>query len=381
MKLLVVGNTYLTANNQKKYVEMKRQQESLVLKILTPEFMPHLFKNFTREISPDLTPQEVISISSYIVRSHMTYFLDPIHFSKIIREFKPNRVHIEEDPYSVVGVETVFLVRLLWPKAKISFFIWDNLAREPRFPLGAIKKLLENYGLSRADLVICGNNEGLNLLRSKKRYFGKAVVMPQMGVDSSLQNEGSRLQSRKINEEEIPLIGFSGRLIPEKGIIDLLTALSKLRHLNWRLMIMGAGPLEFEINSKWKRLFGDRLILLGVLSRDEVLAYMRKADIFVLPSCSTKLWKEQFGLVLAEAMLSGIACIGSTCGAIPEVIGSGGLIFKEGDIDSLRSKIEILLLNKQLRIELGIEGKRYAKSRYTNSAVSASYLKVFGMID
>ncbi len=94
MKLLVVSHTYIIAFNQRKYVEMKRQCEGLELRILTPRAIPHVFQRYTREIAPELTKEEVVSIREFFGRSHMSYVLDPLRFAKVLREFQPDRIHI-----------------------------------------------------------------------------------------------------------------------------------------------------------------------------------------------------------------------------------------------------------------------------------------------
>lgn len=74
--------------------------------------------------------------------------------------------------------------------------------------------------------------------------------------------------------------------------------------------------------------------------KSEDLAYFYKIiDVLVLPSKTTKSWKEQFGRVLIEAMASGVKVVGSNSGAIPEVINGCGAIFKEGDVDDLKNAI------------------------------------------
>lgn len=382
MKLLVVGHTYLTAFAQCKYVEMKRHCENLELRILTPRSMPHVFKRYTRELADGLSSDEVIDIREFFGYSHMSYVLDPFLFAKVLKEFKPDRVHIEEDPYSAVGVETVFLTRLLCPSAKISFFIWDNLARVPRFPLSVIKRVLNRYSLSKADLVVCGNKEGEQLLREKKRYYDQTAVLPQLGLNPT-PYMGS--QTKPIRDElhipaDIPLIGFVGRLIPEKGIILLLEALQQLGSRQWRLLILGSGPLETEITGKWFQRFGERLIYRKAVPHTEVPAYMRAMDIFVLPSYTTPVWKEQFGLVLAEAMLAGRACVGSSSGAIPEVMGDGGCVFQEKNGDDLAHVLECLLVDGNKRKSLAVEAQKFALQRYTHEAVAFAYLKQFEFI-
>lgn len=380
MKLLVVGHTYLTAFAQRKYVEMKRQCDGLELRILTPRSVRHVFNHYTRELAPGLSCDEVIDIREFFGRSHMSYVLDPLRFAKVLREFQPERVHIEEDPYSAVGVEAVFLTRLIWPSARISFFIWDNLARVPRFPFNVIKRVLNRYSLSKAELVVCGNKEGERLLREKKGYQGRTAVLPQMGLepDPYVAPQTNPIREELLIPSDIPLIGFVGRLIPEKGVSLLLEALQRINDLNWCILILGSGPLETEITGKWQELFGERLVYRKAVPHADVPAFMRVMDIFVLPSYETPHWKEQFGLVLAQAMLAGVPCIGSSSGAIPDVIGPGGLVFKENDIDDLVCALERLLTDVELRISLAENAQNFAFQQYTHAAVAKAYLVQFG---
>lgn len=382
MRLLVVGHTYLTAFAQRKYVEMKYQCEDLELRVLTPRAIPHVFMRYKRELAPGLSAEEVIDISDFFGRSHMSYVLDPFRFAKILREFQPNRVHIEEDPYSAVGVEAVTLTKLLCPSAKISFFVWDNIARVPRFPLNIIKRILTRYSLSKADLVVSGNKDGELLLREKKGYKGQTAVLPQMGLDPNnfLNTQATPTRYELKIPADIPLIGFVGRLIPEKGVIHLLEALHSIKHIEWCLLILGSGPLEREVSSKWQQIFGDRLIYLKAVPHAEVPAYMRAMNIFVLPSYSMPGWKEQFGLVLAEAMLAGVPCIGSSSGAISDVIGPGGLIFKEKDVEDLARTLERLLIDVHLRKSLAQAAQSFALQNYTHAAVATLYLKLFNAV-
>lgn len=382
MRLLVIGHTYLTAFAQQKYVEIRRQSDRLELKILTPRAIPHVFMQYSREIAPEFSAGEMVDIREFFGRSHMSYLLDPLRFARLLREFRPDRIHIEEDPYSVVGVETVFLARLFCPSAQISFFIWDNLARTPRFPLGLIKRILSRYSLSRAELVVCGNREGAQLLREKKGYRGRVAVLPQLGLEPApyLAPQERAIRDELGVPENIPLIGFIGRLIPEKGLGLLLDALCRLMDIEWRVLVIGSGPLEEEIGGAWREKLGGRLIHCKAVPHADVPAYMRVMDVLVLPSYGTPRWKEQFGLVLAQAMLAGVPCVGSSSGAIPEVIGPGGLIFAEQNVDELAHAIKRLLVEPDLRRSLAKDAREFAMLNYTHTTVATAYLREFGWL-
>src|SRR5258708_21269385 len=148
-----------------------------------------------------------------------------------------------------------------------------------------------------------------------------------------------------------------GRLVPEKGILNLCQALDGLRHLTWKLVIVGAGPLEDVLQKQWKPAFGERLVLLGPGARADLPDYLKCLDILVVPSVSTPQWKEQFGYILVEAMASGVGVIGSSSGAIPEVIGNAGLVVAEGDVSSLKAALARLLQSAEDRTHLSRLGR------------------------
>lgn len=379
MKLLVVGHSYVTAFAQSKYVAMKKLDRNLQIRIVIPPGIRHFSAKCAREVATGLKPEEVVSLRDMFGGSHMTYVLDPVRLALILREFCPDLIHIEEDPYSLIGVETVFIARIVCRQAKISFFIWDNLDRKPRFPLGFVKRVFSQYTLSRSSLVVCGNQEGQQLLHGPKNYRGRSLVLPQVGLNPEEYETGPCAELRKqlLGKYGEPLIGFLGRLIPEKGVILLLQALSLLQHLPWRLLIVGSGPLEEEIQKYWKTVLGDRVVSLNALPFESVPKYLRCLDIFVLPSYGTAYWKEQFGVTLAQAMMAGVACVGSSSGAIPEVLGPGGIIFQEHSIESLAKVLEGLILSKEERGRLGEKGREFAMQHYTNHVVGGSCLAAF----
>jgi len=381
MRLLVVGHTYVTSFSQSKYVAMKKLEPSLQLRLIVPREVTHVFMDYKPEINPGLEPEEVVPLPAILNQSHMTRILHPARLAALMKTFNPDHIHIEEDPHSLVGVETVFITQRVCPQATISFFIWDNLARTPRFPLSLIKRLFTRYSFRRCELVVCGNADGQRLLTEAKCYTGNSLVLPQVGLDpdeyiSPLRPDLPELLARRNN---VPLIGFLGRMVPEKGVFLLLEALSRLWTIKWKLLLVGNGPLREAIHEHWQSRFGDRLITMDAIPHKAVSQYLRCLDIFVLPSYSIPTWKEQFGLTLVQAMMAGVACIGSSSGAIPEVMGSGGLIFKEQDVDDLTCGLKRMLESERLRRELGQKARAFAL-RYTNSAVASAYLTVFNSL-
>jgi glycosyltransferase involved in cell wall biosynthesis len=216
------------------------------------------------------------------------------------------------------------------------------------------------------------------LLKVEGLFKGEVEVLPQYGLDVTEYQPGGESEMRaQLGLEGQVVIGYVGRLVPEKGLRTLFQALVRLQMQPWKLLLVGAGPLETEIRGRWMAEFPDRIVLVPAVPYDQVPRYLRCLDIFVLASRSTPTWKEQFGLTLAQAMLTGIASIGSTCGAIPEVLGPGGMVFEEGQLDGLKRALEALLTSATRRQQAGALGREFALRHFTSESVAALYLSAF----
>jgi glycosyltransferase involved in cell wall biosynthesis len=141
-----------------------------------------------------------------------------------------------------------------------------------------------------------------------------------------------------------------GRLVWEKGHQDVLRAVAALHRglgglpvMRPRVLIAGTGPEQGRLAEHARELgIGDAVQFRSV-PYDEMPSLFAAASCMVLMSLATAqamlhpfdvpraFWEEQFGLVLAEAMASGLAIIASTSGAIPEVVGDGARLLAEGD--------------------------------------------------
>jgi L-malate glycosyltransferase len=165
--------------------------------------------------------------------------------------------------------------------------------------------------------------------------------------------------------------------VPEKGLRIVLDALGQLRSFPWKLLLVGAGPLETEIRENWMAKFPKRVALVPAVRYEQVPRYLRCSDIFVLPSYSTSWWMEQFGLTIAQAMLLGIPVVGSSSGAIPEVLGPGGIVFEERNTTELTRGLKELLESPERRKELGVRGREFALRNYTLEGVAGRYHNLF----
>jgi glycosyltransferase involved in cell wall biosynthesis len=103
-------------------------------------------------------------------------------------------------------------------------------------------------------------------------------------------------------------------------------------------------------------------------------------DALVLPSRTTASWAEQFGHVLIEAMAAGVPVIGSSSGAIPEVIGEAGLVFPEGDAGALRVQLATLFDDPALRKRLVALGRARVDRLYTNERIARAQRDIYRQV-
>jgi glycosyltransferase involved in cell wall biosynthesis len=131
------------------------------------------------------------------------------------------------------------------------------------------------------------------------------------------------------------LVLSTGRLVWEKGHQDLLRAIGLLRkrgRSDVRVLIVGVGPEEKRIRGVIHDLgLDDAVELRGWVPYDEMPSIYARASCLVLASMSVPFWEEQFGMVLAEAMAAHVPIVASASGAIPEVVGESGTLFRPGD--------------------------------------------------
>jgi glycosyltransferase involved in cell wall biosynthesis len=162
---------------------------------------------------------------------------------------------------------------------------------------------------------------------------------------------------------------YAGRLIAMKGIQDLLDACALLGE-PFTLTLVGDGPERRALEQQAAER-GVPAIFLGARPPLEVADLMRASDVLVLPSHTIPgKWKEQFGRVLVEAMACGCVPVGSDSGAIPSVVGDGGLIYPEGDVAALAQRLISVAGDRDLLERLRVRALERARQRYSWRAVA-----------
>lgn len=379
MRLMVVGHPLLLAYNQQKYVAMKRVDKDLQLRLVVPCRGRDRFDLRDYQVHPELSPEEVVPLQARFAKSHMTYLYNPWHFGKLLREFQPDVIHLDPgEPQALITVETIALQCTYAPSATVTLFTVDNLLRSRLFPLNVAKKRLRRYSLVRAKGVICCNRRAAELLRDEGHFRGICEVLPQCGIDPVEHQPGVEAELRReLGLGNSVVVGYVGRMVPEKGLRLLFEALRRIPQYPWKVLLVGSGPLEREIREEWMARVAGRIVFVSAVPYEHVARYLRCLDIFVMASYRTPVVSEQFGLALAQAMMLGIASIGSNCGAIPDTLGPGGAIVDQHDVEGLKRALEDFLTSPDRRQRAAITGREFALRNYSLERVAARYLEVF----
>jgi glycosyltransferase involved in cell wall biosynthesis len=283
----------------------------------------------------------------------------------LLKTIKPDVLHVDEEPYSLVTAQAFSIAASVG--CRVVAFTWQNLNKRYPPPF----RWIESKVYRQASAIIAGNQEAIDVLRAKG-YRGEAPLIPQFGIDAASILDTA--PNRATGAHSALRVCYVGRLVPEKGIDTLIEALADVPDAV--LEIVGTGPelerLQAHANA---RQLGTRLSFLGGKSSLEVQRYLITTDVLVLPSLTTKGWKEQFGRVLIEAMASGVAVVGSSSGEIPHVIGDAGLVFPEGNAMALAAALRQLAdaNYRKTLIARGLERCR----RYTQEEVVKATLNVY----
>ena len=145
---------------------------------------------------------------------------------------------------------------------------------------------------------------------------------------------------------DLPLIMFSGKLIPQKKPMDLLKAFEILsKEIKAGLMFVGDGILRKELENYCSKNNLAHVYFMGFRNQTELPKFYAMSDVFVLPSSH-----EPWGLVVNEAMCFKLPVIVSDqVGASRDLVKEGvnGFVYAAGNVSALSSKLKILLYEKE----------------------------------
>ncbi len=268
---------------------------------------------------------------------------------KIIKFEKPDILHAHyASSYGLIGALSSFHPYI------ISVYGADvyNFPRKNIFT----KKLLV-YNLSKADKILSTSHV---MMDETKLYTSKKIEVTPFGINTSIFSPMNTKEL--IFSKEDVIIGTVKTLEKKYGIDYLIKAFKLVKDRNpqfpLKLLIVGKGSKEFELKNLVNSLQLDEVTkFTGFVNYSESPKYHNMIDISVFPSVENS---ESFGVSVLEASACEKPVIVSNVGGLPEVVENGktGFIVNSKDEQHTSRVIEQLLLNKELRMKLGVQGRK-----------------------
>jgi spore coat protein SA len=231
-------------------------------------------------------------------------------------------------------------------------------------------------------LIVCSTYIGQECGRKSKALAEKTHLIFN-GVDTQLFSPCEKIREPKT-------IFFAGQFIPQKGVLELIKAYSRVlrSHPDVKLVIAGASHFGDERETPYIRQVrqhaesiekdsGVKIQFTGYLHHDRDLPTLfRRATVFTSPS----LVQEAFGLVNAEAMACATPVVGTNRGGVPEVLGDGGRTVNPENTLEYADVLDELLSNTEERIHLGRAGYERCCKMFDWSVIAERWLKLLNVV-
>ncbi len=336
---------------------------------------------------PDLLQQGIRHIPVTMTRS-ITPIADLAALWRLYRLMRRERftiVHCHTPKAELLGQLAARLARV--PVVVDTFRgIYDpaDNGRFRRWVLAAMSRLAAGC----ADLVLCQSREAMEAMVREKRCAPNRIALLGNGIDIR-QFDRARLSPRdlKAARKELgidstrPVVGFVGRLVREKGILDLFNAMRLVRAQLPDTQLIVVGPTDTDkpdaISPELAKDYGlsEGCVFTGL--RTDMPRLYGLMDVFVLPSS-----REGFPRAPMEASAMGLPCVLTDIPGCREVVehGRNGLLVPVGTASALASAIVALLTNKDLSERMGRAGRQKAIESFDEervfSLVKAAYARL-----
>jgi glycosyltransferase involved in cell wall biosynthesis len=247
-------------------------------------------------------------------------------------------LHLHNDTVNVDNYYSVSIIKRCNKIIAVSGYIGKKVKQ--------VCKNKEDY----KKVFVLNNRIDINKFRSKEKYkkniFSELNNVPSQGI----------------------IVLFYGRIIKEKGVLELIHAFHKAIVKNGNLYLIIVGEMvdkdyERKVIQSLYKIPKNQYSFINYVSHDKIPFLLEKADIIVLPS----LWNEPFGLTIIESMSMNKPVISTNVGAIPEILSKQSGILIDNDknlVNNLSKSILKLADNLNLRKSMAKKARKKAEKFY-----------------
>lgn len=328
-------------------------------------------KDFNIKILPLKFAKSLKDIRTVNLKKIIKAIVYGIRLAEELVIFRSQIVYFTLSPTGIAFYRDSFYVVILKLFRTRILFHLHGKGIEKKQTQSLMVKSMYKFIFNKTSVICLSNNHAKDILNiySKKPY---------------IVNNGIKLV---VEDKDIiypdnyePVILFLSSLYEEKGIYDYLEALAILVRKGLKLQGKIIGPPTarvsmVDLEEKIMKIGLDSIVrvkgpVYGSAKYKEIL----KSDIFVFPTKN-----DTYPSVVLEAMQCARPVVSTYECAIPEIIdeGANGFLVNQGDVEALSEKIEILLKDKKLRIEMGKNGREKFLSNYTLDKFENNIADVF----
>ena len=253
------------------------------------------------------------------------------------------------------------------------FYFHDDMKPVPR----RFYVWMERIAARCSDTILSQNREDLATAIAEKiakpeqlRWLGNGIDVTHFDRARLSESALERLATSVGIDRSAPVVGFVGRLVEEKGILDLLEATQRVAQEFPRVQLLIVGPYDEEkpdaLGPETAGRYGisERCRFLGM--RHDMPELYALMDVLVLPS-----YREGFPRAPMEASAMGVPSVATDIRGCREAVlhRENGLLFPAGDSAALASAVIRLLRDDSLRTRLGKTGRALAEERFDEQRV------------
>jgi colanic acid/amylovoran biosynthesis glycosyltransferase len=287
---------------------------------------------------------------------------------RFMQSLRRGRYHLVHAHFGTAGARALPYVELL-DLPSITMFHGGDLARlagpAAREPKNWLLAAMAPRLFRRSDLILAASEDlRRNLVAAgcpdhKVRVFRLGI---DLGQFVPVQRDGGRPGATGLH------VIMIGRLVPKKGFDDGLRALARHREVDFRITVVGEGPLRSYLEAVVAQGgLATRVRFAGAVPHAEVRRLLTTADLMVAPSVVTPSGDRDSGLiVLKEAAATGVPAVGTIHGGLPEIIDDEetGYLVPEHDIDALAERLGELLRDHERRVAMGRAARAKMQREY-----------------
>ncbi len=304
---------------------------------------------------------------------------------QVITRFNPDIIHLHH-PFVLSMPAIMYAAKLKIPKVLTIHTQYERYAYyvspiPHKITHEAIRRIIFNLA-DKVDIITTPSQSMKDLINNYNIKKEITVIPNAIDVDifaEKKEEENNALKRElKLSQDDVVII-YVGRVSLEKNIEKIIKALALIRDKkidNFKFILVGDGTAMKELNSLVETLeLTENVIFVGAIDREKVKNYYQIGDIFAFSSTS-----ETFGMVIIEAMASGLAVLAVRAPGAADIIKDGvdGILVRD-DILNFSEQLENLILNKDLRQRLSSNALQAVK-HYSTDAVSDQVLELYGKL-